>query len=115
MRMKTLLHEEIENEFDKLSTMEADSKERSAMVDSLTKFMDRAIELDKLEESAAHNEKQMYEDRKARLIKNIIDVGAIVLPLAVTVWGAKVSFKFEEEGTITTATGRKFMDKLIKR
>ena len=115
MSMKTLLHEEIENEFDKLSKLEPDTKEHAAVVDSIAKLMDRAIEMEKLEETAIHNEKQLYDEKVSRLVKNLIDVGAIVLPLAVTVWGAAVSFKFEETGTITTSIGRKFMDKLIKR
>ena len=75
--------------------------------------MDRAIEIEKLESSDSQNEKQMKEDRKSRLVKNCIDVGSIVLPLAVTIWGARASFKFEETGTITTSVGRKFMDKII--
>lgn len=115
MNMKTLLDVEIEELFDKLSKLNPDSKEYAAVEDGLTKLMDRKIEIEKLELSEAQSEKQMKEERKARLIKNIIDVGSIVLPLAVTVWGARASFKFEEEGTITTAIGRKFMDKLIKR
>ena len=82
-------------------------------MDSVTKLMDRAIEIEKLESSETQNEKQMEEDRKSRLVKNCIDVGSVVLPLAVTIWGAKASFKFEETGTITTSVGRKFMDKII--
>lgn len=115
MNMKTLLDVEIEGLFTKLAQEGLDAKEYAAIEDNLTKLMDRRIEIEKIEESAAQSEKQMKEDRKTRLAKNLIDVGAIVLPLIVTVWGAKASFRFEEEGTITTAIGRKFMDKLIKR
>lgn len=115
MNMKTLLDVEIEELFNELSKEGLDAKEYAAIEDNLTKLMDRRIEIEKIEESATQAEKQMKEDRKARLAKNLIDVGAIVLPLAVTIWGAKASFRFEEEGTITTAIGRKFMDKLIKK
>lgn len=115
MNMKTLLDVEIEEKTLALANMDSGSKEYSSAVESITKLMDRRIELEKLETSETQSEKQMKDDRIARLVKNIIDVGAIVLPLAVTVWGAKVSFKFEEEGTITTAVGRKFMDKLISK
>ena len=61
----------------------------------------------------SQNEKQMKEEHKARLIKNLIDIGAIVLPLGVTLWGVKASLYFEDENTITTTVGRKFMDKLF--
>lgn len=115
MSMKTLLEVEIEDKFDELNKLDSGSKEYAAAVDSVAKLMDRAIEIEKFEASETHNEKQMKEDRKSRVVKNCIDVGSIVLPLAVTIWGAKASFKFEETGTITTGIGRKFMDKLISK
>lgn len=113
MSMTTKLHVEIEEKLDELSKLKSGTKEYTEAVDSVTKLMDRAIEIEKLESSETHNEKQMKEEHKSRFIRNLIDVGAIVLPLAVTIWGAKASFKFEEEGTITTSVGRKFMDKII--
>lgn len=113
MSMTTKLHVEIDDRFDDLAKLDPASKEYSTAVDSVTKLMDRAIEIEKLESSESQNEKQMKEDRKSRLVNNIIDAGSIILPLAVTIWGAKASFKFEEEGTITSTVGRKFMDKLI--
>lgn len=115
MNMKTLLDVEIEDKFEDLSKLDPGSKEYAAVADSVTKLMDRRLEIEKIESSEAQAEKQMKEDRKTRLAKNLIDISAIVLPLAVTIWGAKASFRFEEEGTITTAIGRKFMDKLIKK
>lgn len=113
MSMTTKLNVEIEDKLDKLANMDPSTKEYAVAVDSVTKLMDRAIEIEKLESSDSQNEKQMKEDRKSRLVKNCIDVGSIVLPLAVTIWGARASFKFEETGTITTSVGRKFMDKII--
>ena len=113
MSMTTKLNVEIEDKLDELANMDLSTKEYAVAVDSVTKLMDRAIEIEKLEAYDSQNEKQMKEDRKSRLVKNCIDVGSIVLPLAVTIWGARASFKFEETGTITTSVGRKFMDKII--
>ena len=113
MSMTTKLSVEIEDKLDELANLDASTKEYSAAVDNVTKLMDRAIEIEKLEYSGTQNEKQMKEERKSRLVKNCIDVGSIVLPIAVTIWGARASFKFEETGTITTSVGRKFMDKII--
>lgn len=113
MSMTTKLSVEIEDKLDELANLDVSTKEYSAAVDNVTKLMDRAIEIEKLESSGTQNEKQMKEERKSRLVKNCIDVGSIVLPIAVTIWGARASFKFEETGTITTSVGRKFMDKII--
>lgn len=113
MSMTTKLHVEIEDRLDDISGLEPTTKEYAMAVDSMTKLMDRAIEIEKLEASETQNEKQMKEERKARLIKNLIDIGAIVLPLGVTLWGVKASLYFEDENTVTTTVGRKFMDKLF--
>lgn len=113
MSMTTKLHVEIDERFDDIAKLDPSSKEYSAAVDSVTKLMDRAIEIEKFEASETRNEEQMKEDHKSRIVKNCVDVGSLVLPLAVTIWGAKASFKFEENGTITSTAGRKFVDKII--
>lgn len=113
MSMTTKLHVEIEDRLDDISKLDSTTKEYAMAVDSTTKLIDRAIEIEKLETSETQSEKQMKEERKARLIKNLIDIGAIVLPLGVTLWGVKASLYFEDENTVTTTVGRKFMDKLF--
>ena len=126
MTIETSLHEEILNGFDDLNRMERGTETHKATVDELTKLLDRAIEIEKLEMEAKEREKareieaslkraQMEEDRKDRRFKNGIAVGGIVLPLAVTIWGTFKTLKFEEEGTVTTIMGRGFINKLIPK
>lgn len=126
VNIETLLHDEIETDFMKLSEMERGSDERKATFDELTKLVDRAIELEKIEvdceEKAATREseqlvkkQQMEDEKRDRLIKNILGAAGIVLPLIVTIWGTKVSLKFEEEGTFTTMAGRTFINKLFAK
>lgn len=115
MSMETALQAEIEDKLVNLAKMEPGTEEYKNAVDSVTKLMDRVIEIEKLEISENHNKVQMEEDRKSRLTKSFIDIGSVVLPLIVTIWGTRASFKFEETGTITTAVGRKFIDKLISK
>lgn len=115
MSMETLLNGEIENRFEDLSELDVSSKEYSAAVDSVTKLMDRRLEIEKIEETAAQAEKQMKEDRKSRVVKSCIDVGSVVLPLAVTIWGVCISLEFEKTDTVTTSIGKKFMEKLISK
>lgn len=144
MDIETLLHEEIENELKTLGEMEVGSNEYKAVVDGLTKLIDRAIEMDKF--NIAHEEKleerefekeqklkqmeeeklerefernhkieQMEEEKKDRFIKNILNGVGIGLPVAVTIWGTLKSLKFEETGTVTTLVGRGFINKLLSK
>lgn len=144
MDIETLLHEEIESELQTLGELDAGSSEYKAVVDGLTKLIDRAIEMDKF--NIAHNEKleerefekeqklkqmeeerlerefernhkvmQMEEEKKDRFIKNVLNGVGIGLPVAVTIWGTLKSLKFEETGTVTTLIGRGFINKLLPK
>lgn len=126
MSIESLLHTEIESEFDKLSTMEPGSEKYRTAVDGLAKLMDKAIEIEKVdidckdkaaarESEQALREQQMREDRRDRIVKNILSAAGVVLPLVVTIWGTTVSLKFEETGTITTQAGRSFVQKLFRK
>ena len=126
MNIETLLYDEIETEFEKLRTTDTGSEQYKVTVDGLTKLMDRAIEMEKVsndcddkaktrESEQLMKEQQLLEDKKDRLVKNIISAAGVVLPLIVTIWGTKVSLKFEEEGTFTTIMGRGFINKLLPK
>ena len=126
MEFERVLREEIRNEVEELKKIELGTEEYTKTVDGVTKLMDRVIEMeklnlefeDKIEERENDNKmklKQMREDRKARIMKDTIDIAAIVIPTAVTIWGVVKSFEFEKEGTITTPIGRGFINKLLPR
>ena len=114
MNTKTLLNEEINRLYQKMSTLDPDSKEYAEMEDKWTKLVDRKLEIEKLESSEAQAEKQMKEDRKDRVVRYIIEGAKIVLPLSLTAVGTILAFTFEEKGTISSNIGKKFMDKLTK-
>ena len=126
MNIEHLLYDEMETEFEKLRDKEPGSDEHKAIVDEIVKLMDRAIEMEKvnndctdkteIRENEQALKKQQFEDEKRdRFIKNIISVAGIALPLLVTIWGTKVSLKFEEQGTFTTIMGRGFINKLLPK
>lgn len=114
--IETKLHLEIEAELDKLDSIkDKNSDEYKAVLDGVTKLMDRAIEMEKLGNEVERTQQQMREDQKDRLVKNIIAVAGIVVPAVITVWGTVKSIKFEETGTITTIIGRGFINKLLPK
>lgn len=126
MNIETSLHVEIEEELTALSAMKRGSEEYKTTVDGLSKLLDKAIDLEKLNiEVDARNEdrkfekdcklEQMAEDKKDRMIKNLLTAAGIVIPTIITVWGTVKSLKFEETGTVTTIMGRGFINKLLPR
>lgn len=126
MKNEELLHQEIESEFECLKELEIGTETYKVTVDGLVKLVDRAIEIDKLnleaEEKSKNRlddmdfkQKQIEEERKDRLIRNCISAAGIVIPSLITIWGTLKTFKFEEEGTITTVMGRGFVNKLLPK
>lgn len=126
MKVETMLHDEILNEFEELKKLEVGSDGYRAAVDGISKLLDRAIEYDKLD--AECNEKslnrgfeedyklQLAEDEKRdRRIKNGITIAGIVIPSLITIWGTIKSLNFEKEGTVTTIMGRGFINKLLPK
>lgn len=126
MSIETLLHEEIQAEFEELKGMEVGSEEHKYTVDSVAKLYDRAIEMRKFDVETQAKEKereielnlkreQMEEERKDRRWRNALTAAGIVVPTAVTIWGTIKSMEFEKEGTITTIMGRGFIQKLLPK
>lgn len=124
--MKTELKTEILDEIKELKSMKVGSDEHKAAVDSVTKLMDRAIELEKLEVETEnrdidrandnyYKEQEMKANKKDRIVKDIINVASIVIPTTLTIWGTFVTLKFEETGTVTTTAGRNFISKLFPK
>lgn len=129
MKIDALLKKEIESEFEELSKIEVGSEQYKVAVDGLAKLMDRAIEIDKSENEKMNqiNEfelkqdelelknKEFKDDKRDKLIRNIIAGAGIAIPSMITVWGTIKSIKFEQEGTITTIIGRGFINKLLPK
>lgn len=122
MGIKEALYQEIEDEFQVLSEIKVGTDEYKSSVDGLTKLLDRAIEIEKHEAEMKEREAERIandiktaEEQKDRVVKNYISAGGVVLPLLVTIWGTLKSFKFEQDGTITTIMGRGFINKLLPK
>ena len=126
MKFETLLNKEIEEDIEALGGVDFGSDEYKSGVDSVTKLIDRAIELKKIDVELAEKvesrnidnelkKKQMSESKADRIVGHIITAAGIIIPVIVTIWGTKASFKFEQEGTVTTIMGRGFINKLLPK
>lgn len=124
MSIQRLLREEIESEFKELSKIAPGGDDYKIAVDGITKLMDRAIEMEKNELDrqdridARNSEdefktKQLEDEKKDRFVKNLLAGVGTIGGLAVTIWGAKKAWKFEETGTVASPVGRNFINKLI--
>lgn len=126
MKVETLLNEEIQEEFEELGKLEVGTEKYKIAVDGLTKLCDRAIELEKFKAEtelkqdqqnvdAELRAEQLKDERKDRVVKNVLTGAGIGIPALLTVWGTLKSINFEKTGTITTIMGRGFIQKLLPK
>lgn len=131
MNNQEALDKVIANLIDQLEEAEVGSEQHKSLVDAIAKLEDRSIEMERVAQDANDKEKarerelkndilehnlkceQMDDERKDRVVKNILTGLGIVLPIGLTVWGTKASFKFEKDGIITTTMGRGFVNRLF--
>lgn len=126
MKIETQLHKEIEDQLNELKKMTVGSEEYKLAVEGITKLMDRAIEIDKM--NLDHQEKidsreietdlklkQMKEERVDRIVKNMLTLIGIGVPAGLTVWGTLKSLRFEIDGTVTSIVGRSFIQKFVPK
>lgn len=126
MPFETKLREELDREFDSLKASEVGSEEHKATADTMTRLMDRAIELKKIEvdarnqERAQENERalrlvQMRDERNDKLLRNILMGVGSVGGLA-TIWLlSAAAFTYEEKGTISSLIGKKVLGMLVPK
>lgn len=126
MSLETQLRDELSKELDGLKDLELGKEEYKVAVDGITKLYDKLLETQKFEvETDERNRNRENDDNLKReqiadakkdcKIRYGIDIAGIVIPVILTVWGVTKSFEFEREGTITTAIGRGFIQKLLPK
>lgn len=115
MKVEELLEEDLVSEMEKLRVTKYNDSEYRAVSDTVSMLMDKKIEMDKVKSEQLFREQQLADEKKDRLIKNVLGAAGIVLPLIVTIWGTKVSLEFEKEGTVTTIIGRGLIQKLLPK
>ena len=123
--IKTMLEEEIQTEFEKLSKLEPGSREHSAAVSDLTALYKLNMEetendrtfMKKCDHEAVEEREmqlksaQLEEQVKDRYFRLGLEAAGIVLPLMFYgIWMRK-GFKFEESGTFTSTTFRGLFNK----
>lgn len=126
MDYEQLLDDEIVDELQRLGGIDVGTPEYEKTLNGIVKLMEQSIKIKserkaneenarkrKFEEDIAR--KQMEIDLKDRLIRNSIAVAGVVIPSIITVWGTLKTFKFEENGTVTSIIGRGFINKLLPR
>lgn len=123
--VRAKLDEELLNELDILGETRVGTDEYTNTVNGLTKLMDKANEMDKiaseheLKAKALENERemklrQMLDERKDKVVKNVLTGVSIVSGVGVAVWGTVKSLKFEETQTVTTLIGKGWLNSITK-
>lgn len=124
--IKTALNDELLSEINELGNAQLGTEDYKTTVDGIAKLMDRAIELEKIDieqrEKATDRETetdlkiaQLQDDKKDRFVKNLLTAAGLVVTTGITIWGTLATFKFEEEGTVTSMIGKSFINRILPK
>ncbi len=125
MSIDTMLHDEIKEELTGLNKIQLGTEEYKVTVDGVAKLLDRANEMRRIEADSRDKvenrtsdillkREQMAEDRKDRIVKNLLTAVSIVGGLSLTVWGSINAWAFETNGVMSNGPGKEFMKKLFR-
>ena len=104
MDSKTLLLEQIERELKYVNDRVIGSEEYNDSLDRLIKLEERLAEIEKSEAELTLRQRQLDEDKKDHLTKNLIQIGTVVLTgLVMPTAGMIAITAFEKDCTFTTA------------
>lgn len=115
MALQTLVDDEIEREIYELNSMTPGTDEYKTTVNGIVALLEKSIDADRLSFEIDEKQRQFEEDKKDRMIRNVLTALGIIIPSGITVWGTIKSIQFEKEGTISTLIGRGFINKLLPR
>lgn len=116
-------HKKLDIEREKLEFERAKIENERAKIDAekeKTTIENRKVDieeqkLDVEEKKLTIEEQKLDEDRKDRLIKNIIAGLGVAIPAGITLTGMVLMFLFEEKGTITSKAGSKIVDRIFRK
>lgn len=115
MEIEKVLGDEIQSGFESLKDQNLNPEQYKCKVEGLSTLVDKAIEIEKLKSETVLKEKQLKDEKRDRLVKNILTATGVLVPAGLAVWGTLASFKFEETGSVTTIMGRGFVNSLLYR
>ena len=125
MKIEKPIVEEALAEVEEVSKLAVGTEEHEKAVKSATVFMDRAIEIEKLnlEKRKIENEERKLDveeqkiviDKKDRRRKDIITIGSTLLSVGTGLLVVKETFRFDLEHTPTSTLGRTILSKWIPK
>ena len=125
MRIETAVVDEVLSEIEEVKHIEVGSEKHEKGVNSVTKLMDRAIEMQKvdlekrkieIEEDKLEVEKTKIEiEQKDRNRKDLIAVGTFIVSTLTGLAVVYETFRFDTENTPTSTLGRTILTKFVPK
>lgn len=114
-QLKRNLEGEYVARLEQLGEMELGTEEYKFGTESMIKYVDRLIEIEKIEADKAAKAKQQKSDNIDKIAKHSVDVLKFGVGLGAGVVVYMASMKFEKDGLLpTTPGGRKMLDNFLK-
>ena len=114
-KTRKLLMEDYTKTNDILSVIDVDSPQREGLQRERDNIRNELIKLDSIEIEAKNKKAEIEAENKREKIRNIITVGTFSITTFVSIWAVLKTFKFDQEGTVTSTLGRGILNNIIPK
>lgn len=117
MNIETKVYEVIDERTEEMKNLDPTTDEYKANADVALKFIDRAVEIEKIHIEKEANKlklQQMEDDRKDRKVRNILTGLGIAIPPTVAFVGAVVFSVIERSEIFSGTATREFVKRTLR-
>ena len=118
-KTKETLWKEYDNVCTQIESLEIGHEKYQMLLDQKDKILNDLIKCEQISTDAEIKKHQIDTDNKLGFLGHLITGFSIIGSLAITMYGVKKTFKFDETATITSTMGRPILNgivpKIIKR
>jgi hypothetical protein len=112
---RDLLMEDYRKASDLIQVLPPESRDLDKLMKERDDIRNELIKVDSAELDAKLKREESKVEDKREMVRNVITIATTFVTCAITVWGVRKSFKFDETGTMTSTLGRSIIGGLVPK
>ena len=114
-KIEEALWQNYKNAEKRIEGLNVGSNEYEVAAEELDKIRNELIKLEQINQDNSVKLSQIDAENKREKTRNIINVGTFAVTTIVSVYGLWKTFKFDEEGTVTSTLGRGILNGIVPK
>ena len=112
---KELLMEDYKKVSDLLTVVQPDDEKYGRLIEERDDIRNELIKMDSIEIDANGKKAEIEAEDRREKVRNYITIGTFVGTSLISIWAVLKTFKFDEDGTVTSTLGRGILSGIIPK